>query len=218
VSLSRNLRSGYVDEKVDEYLYSLLPPRDPVLADMEEYAAQHDVPIIGPAVGRLLALQVMISGARRIFEMGSAIGYSTIWLARAAGPKAQVFYSDGDPSNSGRAADYFRRAGVARRVLIQTGDALELLRKSRGAFDLIFCDVNKDQYPAALRLAVSKLRRGGLFLADNTLWSGKVAREAAADDSNTRSIQEFNRLVYQTKQLFPVLLPLRDGVTLCRKL
>jgi predicted O-methyltransferase YrrM len=218
VSLNKNLLSGYVDEKVDEYLYSLLPSRDPVLAEMEAYAAQHDVPIIGPAVGRLLALQVMISGARRIFEMGSAIGYSTIWLARAAGPKAQVFYSDGDPSNAGRAADYFRRAGVARRVRIQTGDALELLRKSRGAFDLIFCDVNKDQYPAALRLAVSKLRRGGLFLADNTLWSGKVAREAAADDSNTRSIQEFNRLVYQTKQLFPVLLPLRDGVTLCRKL
>ncbi len=218
MSLNKNLLSGYVDEKVDEYLYSLLPSRDPVLAEMEAYAAQHDVPIIGPAVGRLLALQVMISGARRIFEMGSAIGYSTIWLARAAGPKAQVFYSDGDPSNAGRAADYFRRAGVARRVRIQTGDALELLRKSRGAFDLIFCDVNKDQYPAALRLAVSKLRRGGLFLADNTLWSGKVAREAAADDSNTRSIQEFNRLVYQTKQLFPVLLPLRDGVTLCRKL
>lgn len=218
MSLNKNLLSGYVDEKVDEYLYSLLPSRDPVLAEMEAYAAQHDVPIIGPAVGRLLALQVMISGARRIFEMGSAIGYSTIWLARAAGPKAQVFYSDGDPSNAGRAADYFRRAGVARRVRIQTGDALELLRKSRGAFDLIFCDVNKDQYPAALRLAVSKLRRGGLFLADNTLWSGKVAREAAADDSNTRSIQEFNRLVYQTKQLFPVLLPLLDGVTLCRKL
>ena len=78
--------------------------------------------------------------------------------------------------------------------------------------------MNKDQYPAALRLAVAKLRRGGLFAADNTLWSGKVARDAAANDSNTRSIQEFNRLVYESKQLFPVLLPLRDGVTLCRRL
>lgn len=218
MSLNRNLLSGYIDEKVDDYLYALLPERDPVLAEMEDYAAQHNVPIIGPAVARLLALQVMILGAKRIFEMGSAIGYSTIWLARAAGPKAQVFYTDGDPANSKRASAYFRRAGVAKRIRIQTGDALDLLRKSRGALDLIFCDVNKDQYPAALRLAIPKLRRGGLFAADNTLWSGKVARDAAANDSNTRSIQEFNRLVYESKQLFPVLLPLRDGVTLCRKL
>jgi caffeoyl-CoA O-methyltransferase len=217
VSLRRNLLSGYVDEKVDEYLYALLPAREPVLQEMEEYAAQHDVPIIGPAVGRLLALQVMISGAKRIFEMGSAIGYSTIWLARAAGPKAQVFYTDGDPANAKRASAYFRRAGVSKRIRMQTGDALDLLRKSRSKFDLIFCDVNKDQYPAALRIAIPKLRRRGLFLADNTLWSGKVAREAAPGDSNTRSIQQFNRLVYESKQLFPVLLPLRDGVTICRK-
>lgn len=218
MSLSRNLLSGYVDEKVEEYLYALLPGRHPVLAEMEEYAAQHNVPIIGPAVARLLALQVMISGAKRIFEMGSAIGYSTIWLARAAGPNAQIFYTDGDPGNAKRAFEYFRRAGLSKRIRMQTGDALDLLGKSRGKFDLIFCDVNKDQYPASLRLAIPKLRRGGLLIADNTLWSGKVARDAAPGDTNTRSIQEFNRLVYESRELFPVLLPLRDGVTICRKM
>jgi len=216
--LNDNLRSAFTEEGIDEYLYSLLPARDPVVTEMEDYAAQHNVPIIGPAVARLIALQVMISGAKRIFEMGSAIGYSTIWIARAAGPKAEVFYTDGDPENAKRATDHFRRAGVAKRIRIQTGDALDLLKKSRGSFDLIFCDVNKDQYPAALRVAVPKLRRGGLFIADNTLWSGKVSREAASNDSNTRSIQQFNQLIYDTPGLFPVLLPLRDGVTLCRKL
>jgi caffeoyl-CoA O-methyltransferase len=218
VTLTKNLRSAFLEEKVDEYLYALLPKRDAVLREIEEYAAQHDVPIIGPAVARLLSLQVMISGAKRIFEMGSAIGYSTIWLARAAGPGAEIFYTDGDPANAKRASEYFRRAGVAKRIRIQTGDALEVLRKSGGKFDAVFCDVNKDQYPAALRIAVRKVRRGGLFLADNTLWSGKVASTAADDDVHTRGIQEFNRLVYNSKELFPVLLPLRDGFSICRKL
>lgn len=217
-NLNDNLRSAFTEASVDEYLYSLLPARDAVIAEMEDYAAQRNVPIIGPAVARLIALQVMISGAERIFEMGSAIGYSTIWIARAAGLKAEVFYTDGDPENAKRAAAHFRRAGVAKRIRIQTGDALELLRKSRGTFDLVFCDVNKDQYPAALRVAIPKLRRGGLFIADNTLWSGKVSHEPAANDSNTRSIQQFNQLIYDTPGLFPVLLPIRDGVTLCRKL
>ncbi|HUI75555.1 MAG TPA: hypothetical protein VLX32_11440, partial [Candidatus Acidoferrum sp.] len=124
MTISRNFLSGYVDPKVEEYFYELLPPRDPVLAEMEKYADEHDVPIIGPAVARLLAFLVQISGAKRIFEMGSAIGYSTVWLARAAGPKAEVFYTDGDPANAARAKENFRRAGVAKRIHIQTGDAL----------------------------------------------------------------------------------------------
>jgi predicted O-methyltransferase YrrM len=218
VTLTKNLRSAFLEENIDEYLYALLPRRDAVLAEIEEYAAQHDVPIIGPAVARLLSLQVMISGAKRIFEMGSAIGYSTIWLARAAGSRAEIFYTDGDPGNAKLASEYFRRAGVAQRIRVQTGDALEVLRKSSGKFDAVFCDVNKNQYPAALRIAVPKLRRGGLFLADNTLWSGKAASTATDDDVHTRGIQEFNRLVYKSKELFPVLLPLRDGFTICRKL
>ncbi len=201
---------------MDAYLYSLLPKRDAVLRDMEAYARRHSVPIIGPAVARLLALLVQISGAKRIFEMGSAIGYSTIWLARAAGPRGRVFYTDGDPENARRAAEHFRRAGIAGRVEIQVGDALALLKKASGTFDLIFNDVNKRQYPAALRMALPKLRRGGLFVADNTLWSGRVTRRAA--DEDTRGIQRFNTLMYSSNQLFPVLVPLRDGVTICRKL
>jgi caffeoyl-CoA O-methyltransferase len=215
---SENLRSGYMQEDVEDYLYSLLPERDAVIGEMEDYAAQHRVPIIGPAVARMLALLVQISGAKKIFEMGSAIGYSTIWLARAAGPKAQVFYTDGDAENAKRAQDYFRRAGVAKRIRVQVGDALELVKKTPGKFDVIFNDINKHQYPAALRVALPKLKRGGLFITDNTLWSGKAARPAAPDDANTRGVQELNRLVYESKELFPVLIPLRDGVTVCRKL
>src|SRR6202022_140134 len=158
VKLPENLRSGFMNEEVEDYLYELLPKRDEVLSEMEEYAAQHKVPIIGPAVARMLALLVHISGAKRIFELGSAIGYSTIWLARAAGPQAEITYTDGDPENAKRAKAYFERAGVAQRVHVQIGDALTLLRKTPGKFDFIFNDVDKHQYPAALRTALPKLR------------------------------------------------------------
>ncbi|HMD09330.1 MAG TPA: O-methyltransferase [Candidatus Acidoferrum sp.] len=214
---SDNLRSGYIQDDVEQYLYELLPERDAVISEMEHYAAEHRVPIIGPAVARLLALLAQVSGAKRIFEMGSAIGYSTIWLARAAGPKGKVHYTDGDRANAQRAREYFRRAGVAKRIDVKVGDALELLRKTSGKFDLIFNDVDKHQYPDALRVALPKLKRGGLFITDNTLWSGKAARPASPDDAATRGVQEFNRLVYALKELYPVLIPLRDGVTVCRK-
>jgi caffeoyl-CoA O-methyltransferase len=214
---SANLRSGFIEDDVEQYLYELLPERDAVITEMERYAEENRVPIIGPAVARLLALFAQVSGAKRIFEMGSAIGYSTIWLARAAGPKGKVHYTDGNPENAKRASAYFRRAGVAKRIDVQVGDALELVKKTPGQFDLIFNDVDKHQYPDALRAALPKLRKGGLFITDNTLWSGKAARPAAPDDAATLGVQEFNRLVYATKELYPVLIPLRDGVTVCRK-
>jgi predicted O-methyltransferase YrrM len=214
---SDNLRSAFTQEDVDKYIYDLLPERDAVVKEMEAYAAEHRVPIIGPAVARLLTLLVQVSGARRIFEMGSAIGYSTIWLARAAGTKAKVFYTDGNPENARRAQEHFRKAGVAKRINVQVGDALELVKKTPGKFDFIFNDINKNQYPDALRAALPKLQRGGLFVTDNTLWSGKAAQPAGAQDKDTRGVQEFNRLVYASKELFPVLIPLRDGVTVCRK-
>ncbi len=206
---------GITEKAVERYLYNLLPARDAVLGEMERFARQRDIPIIGPAVGRLLALVVEISGAKRIFEMGSAIGYSTIWLARAAGSGAEVYYTDGDPENARRARAYFWRAGVATRIHILVGDAVRLIDQVPGKFDLIFNDVNKHQYPAAFRKAVPRLRRGGLFLADNALWSGRVARKAS--DRATRGIRQFNRLIYSSRQLFPVIIPLRDGVAICRK-
>jgi predicted O-methyltransferase YrrM len=215
---SSNLRSNYIQEDVEDYVYSLLPKRDAVLNEIEDYAAAHSVPIVGPAVARLLSLLIQTSGAKRIFEMGSAIGYSTIWLARAAGPQGRVFYTDGDPKNAKRARGYFERARVTAQIKMQVGDAIALLKKTPGMFDVIFNDIDKHQYPAALKAAIPKLRRGGLFLTDNTLWSGKAARPASSDDKATLAIQELNRQVYATKKLFPVLVPLRDGLTVCLKL
>lgn len=200
---------------VEKYLYRILPKRDAVLREMEALAKGKDIPIIGPAVARMLALFVEVSGAKRIFEMGSAIGYSTIWLARAAGRGAEVHYTDGNPENARRARENFRRAGVAGRICVHTGDAVKLIDRVPGKFDAIFIDVDKHQYPAALRKALPRLKRGGLLFTDNVLWSGRVVKRAK--DRNTRAIQQFNRAIYSSKALFPVIIPLRDGVAVCIK-
>lgn len=200
---------------LDNYLSALLPRRDAVLAEMERYAQRHDVPIIGPACGRLLFQLAQLLGAKRIFELGSAIGYSTIWFARAAGAAGEVFYTDGDPANADRARDYFHRAGVQDRIHIRVGDAIDSLAATSGNFDLILIDIDKPQYPAALRKALPRLRSGGLLVTDNVLWSGRVA--SAAKDPSTRAIRQFNRMIYRSRELFPVIVPLRDGVAVCRK-
>ena len=99
--------NGIVEAETEKYLYSLLPRRDAVLREMERYAARHSVPIVGPACGRMLYQLASLVGARRVFEMGSAIGYSTLWLARAVGPKGIVYYTDGDPANARAGAPYW---------------------------------------------------------------------------------------------------------------
>src|SRR5579863_4021946 len=130
-----------IEARTERYLQALLPRRDAVLRDMERYAEAHDVPIVGPACARVLYQLARLSGARRVFEMGSAIGYSTLWLARAVGERGTVYYTDGDSANVRRAEAYLKRAGVLDRVRLLHGDALELLRSTEGEFDLIFNDV-----------------------------------------------------------------------------
>lgn len=209
---------GITNEAVENYMYSLLPARDAVLAEMEAQAAQRKIPIVGPLVGRLLHQIASLSGAQRIFEMGSAIGYSTLWWARAVGDQGKVIYTDGDPNNAIEARGYFERAGVCGRIEIHTGDALEILsEQGSGEFDIVFCDIDKEEYPRALKLAVPRVRKGGLFIADNVLYKGTVA-DASNNDARTKAIQEFNRMLYASKELEPVILPLRDGVSVARKI
>jgi len=208
---------GITEAPTDKYIYSLIPPRDPVQREQERYALKHKVPIIGPACGRLLYQLARLIKARRVFEMGSAIGYSTLWLARAVGPKGKVFYTDSDPANAARAEDYLRRASVLERVRVLTGDAAQLLDSTAGEFDLIFNDVDKTQYPEVFRKAVARVRVGGLFITDNVLWSGRVALPPEEIDAQTRAIQKFNRLIYRSPQLFSTVIPLRDGFAVCER-
>jgi predicted O-methyltransferase YrrM len=212
------MMGGITAEPVEKYLYDLLPERDEILSAMEEEAARHKIPIVGPAVGRVFFQLARLMGARTVFEMGSAIGYSTIWWARAVGKGGRVIYTDGDPKNAERARRNFESAGVAERIEIRTGDALELLSEERlESFDIIFNDVDKEDYPKVFRLAVPRVRKGGLFITDNALWSGRVT-EAGKGEKTTEGIKEFNRLLYGSKELFTTVLPLRDGVAVALRL
>jgi len=206
---------GITVSAVEDYLYSMLPPREEVLAEIEAEAAKRKIPIVGPAVARILYQLALMIGAKTIFEMGSAVGYSTIWWARAVGEGGRVIYTDGDRKNAEQARRYFERAKVSDRITIKTGDALEFLSEQNQEFDIIFNDVDKDDYPRVFRLAVPKLRKGGLFITDNVLWSGKVAQKNP--DKTTKAILEFNRLLYASPELFTTILPIRDGVAVAVK-
>jgi predicted O-methyltransferase YrrM len=200
---------------VDDYLYSMLPKRDEVLAEMEDYATEHKIPIVGPAVARVLQQLAMAINARTVFELGSAIGYSTIWWARAVGESGRVIYTDGDSKNAGRARAYFARAEVSKQITVHVGDALEFLSEQKQEFDIIFNDVDKEDYPRVLRLVATRLRKGGLFITDNALWSGRVAEKNP--DATTKSILEFNRKLYDTKEFYTTILPIRDGLAVALK-
>jgi len=201
---------------VDDYLYSMLPKREGVLAEMEDYASEHDVPIVGPAVARVLQQLAMTINARTVFELGSAIGYSTIWWAQAVGEDGRVIYTDGDSKNAQRARGYFARAGVSNRITLHIGDALEFLSEQKEEFDVIFNDVDKDDYPRVLGLVAPRLRKGGLFITDNVLWSGRVA-EKNPKDARTKAILEFNRKLSDAKQFYTTILPIRDGLAVALK-
>lgn len=205
------------DAKVEKYVYAVLPERDEVLREMEKQAAARDIPIVGPAVGRLFFLLARIARAKTVFELGSAIGYSTIWWARAVGPQGRVIYTDMSEKNPAEASGYFKRAGLADRIDMRIGDALETLSKEKAAsFDVIFNDVDKEFYPRVFELAKDRVRNGGLFVTDNVLWSGKVTEPKSADAS-TKAIIEFNRLLYASPEFFTSIIPLRDGVAVAQR-
>jgi caffeoyl-CoA O-methyltransferase len=201
---------------VDDYLYSMLPKRDDVLTEMEAYASEHNIPIVGPAVARVLQQLALMIDAKTIFELGSAIGYSTIWWAQAVGEKGRVIYTDGDPKNTERARRYFERAGVSKRISLHTGDALEFLSEQKQQYDIIFNDVDKEDYPRVLRLVSPRLRKGGLFITDNVLWSGRVA-EKNPTEPRTKAILEFNRSLYNSADFYTTILPIRDGLAVALK-
>ena len=205
-----------VPPQLDQYIRDLLPERPPVLAEMEDYAREHDVPIVGPAVGTLLEILARSIAAERVFEMGSAIGYSTAYFARAVGRGGQVFYTDGSAENAERARGYLARMDLADRVLIRVGDAAASLEGTTGYFDLIFIDVDKDGYPAALQAAAPRIRRGGYLVADNVLWSGKVV-DTGVRDPATEGIRVFNRTLFSLREFRSVIVPLRDGVAISRR-
>jgi caffeoyl-CoA O-methyltransferase len=204
-----------VDPRIEAYMEERLRRFDePVLLEMEAYGNEHGFPLVGRNVGVTLETLARSAGARRIMELGSGYGYSGYWHARAVGPGGEVHLTDGDPENERKAADYLGRAGLADRTSFHVGDAVTEMQKLDGAFDVVFCDIDKDGYPAAWRAASERVRPGGLYVCDNVLWYGRVAVQDP-DDARphfTEAVLEHNRLIAEDERYVSTIVPTRDGV------
>jgi caffeoyl-CoA O-methyltransferase len=200
----------------EAYLDRLLPPGDPLLREMEARAAEEKIPISDAATGRLLAILARSIGARRILELGTAIGYGAILLARAA-PEARIVSIDKSPERIAEARGYLERAGVAGRVELIEGAALDVLHRLEGPFDLVYVDAVKTEYRRYLDLTLPKLRVGGLIVCDNLLWGGEIAAPTEEDDKEGDALRAFNGYLMMHPQLQAVVLPLGDGVGIATK-
>jgi len=206
-----------VEPAIEAYLHDVQPAPDAVLLEMEKAGNERGFPIIGPLVGRLCEQLARAIGAAKVFEMGSGFGYSTAWFARAVGPGGRVVHTDGDPKKSQEAKEWLQKAKLADRVEFKVGDARELLEQASGPFDVVFIDIDKEQYPDAFLLAREKVRVGGLIVTDNTLWDGKVANRRVHDKA-TKGVREYTQLALEEPGFLTTILPLRDGVAVSLRL
>ncbi len=203
---------------VAAYLDSLVPARDPRLAAMETEAARTDFPIIGPASGYFCYLIARLVQARTVFELGSGFGYSTAWFARAVRENGGgvVHHTVWDAELSARARQHLDAMGLADLVEFHVGEAVGTLRDTPGPFDLVFNDIDKAGYPAALAVIHERLRPGGVLLVDNLLWHGQVL-DPADRSPDTEGVRELTRRVTTDPAWTASVVPIRDGLLLARR-
>ena len=210
-----------VADSIERYLASLNRARTPVLDDVAADGAARGLPLIDAEVGALLRVLASTAGASRILEIGTAIGYSGIWLATALPPDGMLITMEVDEGRAEEARRNFSRAGLASRVTVIVGDAQLKIAKVSGPFDLVFLDTDKQLYVPLLDRLVSLLRPGGVLVADNVLWDGEVVPGFRAtpmrDPRDTRAVAAFNERVAAHPQLVTSIVPLRDGVSISVK-
>ena len=201
-----------------EYLDQLLPQRDPLLQEMEKYAAEHRVPIADVEVARFLQISARVSNAKRALEIGMAISYSVIHLLRGMGRDGLVVTIEPNDEMIRASENYLGRAGLRDQVRIERGKALEVMPRLDETFDLLFIDAVKEEYRRYLDLGLERLKPGGLVIVDNLLWGGKVADESEQSDSSTLALRDFNHYFVNHPQLLAEVLPVGDGLGYAVKL
>ena len=211
------MATARVAEEIATYLDRQVPERHAELLAMEEDAARTRFPIVGPAAGQFCYALARLTGARRVFEMGSGFGYSTAWFARAVRENGGgvVHHVVWDETLSQRARGHLDALGLLDVVQFHVAEAVETLRAEPGPFDLIFNDIQKADYPGSLVVIRQKLRPGGLLLVDNMLWHGRVLdrNDASAD---TRGVREMTRMIREDPRWISSIVPIRDGLLIAQ--
>ena len=202
--------------KIETYMNSLLENRAQIYKEIEGYAKDIDFPIIEPLVGKLLNQYAHLIKAKRILELGSGFGYSAIWFSDGLNEETEIICTDLDEQNKTLAEKYFKEAEIKTKIDFRIGDALEILENLEGEYDIIFNDVEKEDYPEAYEKSVLKLKKGGLLITDNTLWYGKII-ENNMNDLQTSGVKEYNKLAFSDIRVKSVILPIRDGITVSLK-
>jgi predicted O-methyltransferase YrrM len=209
-------------DRLEAFVRGLLDRHDSeVLLEMEREAVERGFPIVGRAVGVVLEIAARSIGARRVVELGSGFGYSAYWFSRATGPSGELHLTDGDQANETMALEYLRRAGLDGPVRFHVGDALETLAALDGEFDVVFCDIDKGEYPRAWQAARERIRPGGLYLCDNTLGfgAGTIDQELPGRAGEwLEAIREHDRTVSADPGFLSTILPIRDGVMVALRL
>jgi len=203
------------EPRIMEYVQQVTPLPDQILQEMAIRAEERHFPYIGPFCGRVLYAIIAMTGAKRVFEFGSGFGYSLYWMAQAAPDGAQLIGTEYDEDNVKAAAGFLKRGGLGDKAQVWHGDALDLFRTLDGKFDIIVIDAEKTQYCEIFEMAAPRLNPGGLIIADNVLWSGRVIAET--DDESTRAIQDYNELIFSDPRFFSLILPIRDGISISIK-
>jgi predicted O-methyltransferase YrrM len=205
--------------QLTDYLSNLVPPRSPEMQKMEAYAEERDFPIIGPICGHLCYQLARTSGAKGIFELGSGYGYSTAWFAQAVKENGggEVHHVVWDDELSNKARVHLKILGYDGIVKYTVGEAIQALQASKGPFDLIFMDIDKQDYVKALPVITDKLRVGGILIIDNMLWSGKIFDEKDQSPA-TKAIREITGMLSSSDRWVMSVIPIRDGLLVATKI
>lgn len=202
-----------VTPELEAYLRPLFWPEDRLLVDLARDLAERGPQIqVSAEEGRLLGMLVALSGARRVLEVGTLFGYSGVWMARALGPDGHLDTVELSPVHAEAAREWFSRAGLSSRVTVHQGPALEVLAGLHGPYDLAFFDAAKAEYCDYLDHALRLVRPGGMILADNVFWNGRVLDGDAADP-DVRGIRDYNTRIASDPRLTSTVIPVGDGLS-----
>ena len=209
------------DARLEQYILDHTSPEDPVLAELNRETwvrTVHPQMLAGHLQGKILEMISRMIRPSRILEIGTFTGYSSICLAKGLAENGQLITIEKDDEITAFAKKYISKSGMADSITLLCGDAKEIIPTLNDSFELVFLDAEKDEYLDYYELVFPKVTAGGFILADNVLWGGKVIREPENVDHFTSGILAFNEHIRKDKRVEQVILPVRDGIMLMRKL